>query len=292
MLSLTHFAIQAECAQQQCSTPPFQHWTASDRCTVWCEFRRLSAPEGFHLRFPGLADFEIRNNGQTVAAFPVPGLDQDTVEHLYLNQVLPLALNLQGLPVFHGSAVALTDAGATAFLGASGRGKSTLATFLAGNGATLFSDDGLVLEPTPAVALLHPSHPSVRLWQDSLAALAGNAAPVGRTTRYNSKIRIPAGDGHIRMAMHPSELRRAYFLGEGNTESITIRALSGHAAALRWIEHAFVLDIRDPGTMKANLEHAAWLANLGISYELDYPRLYGSLSAVQAALLAADPGTP
>lgn len=287
-----HFAVQAECAQQELATEPFQHWTVPGRANAWCEFRRLPKRDAFHLRFPELADFEVRNGGQSVAAFPVPGVDPDTVEHLYLNQVLPLALNLQGAPVFHGSAVALSEDGATAFLGASGHGKSTLATYLTAQGATLYSDDALVVALVQAGCLLHPSHPSVRLWQDSLNALGSESLPAGRTIAYNSKVRIPAEAGRIRMAVHPTPLRRAYFLGDGQADSVQLRAITGHAAALRWIEHAFVLDVRDPATMKANLEHAAWLANLGISYELDYPRDFAFLPAVRHALMEADPSTP
>lgn len=246
----------------------------------------------FHLRFPGLADFEIQGEGEAVVAVPVPGLDPETVEHLYLNQVLPLALNLQGAPVFHGSAAAWSEQGAIAFLGASGRGKSTLATFLTAHGASLFSDDALVLSLDSGPCLLHPSHPSVRLWQDSLDALGGEILPAGKTIAYNSKVRIPADEQHIRMAAGPAPLMRAYFLGDGQVDAVQVRPIAGHAAALRWIQHAFVLDIRDPATMRRNLQHAAYLANLGISYELDYPRSYAALPEVRRALLDATMPSP
>jgi serine kinase of HPr protein (carbohydrate metabolism regulator) len=87
-----------------------------------------------------------------------------TVEHLYLNQVLPLALSRQGKLVLHGSAVDIGGQG-VAFLGESGRGKSTLAASFATEGTRFLTDDGLLLEWVGECCMIIPSHPSIRLWQ-------------------------------------------------------------------------------------------------------------------------------
>ena len=57
-------------------------------------------------------------DGGTVQGFPAPGVSSPTVEHLYLNQVQPLALGRQGKLVCHASAIE-SPGGALAFLGVS-----------------------------------------------------------------------------------------------------------------------------------------------------------------------------
>src|SRR5574340_1151913 len=101
---------------------------------------------------------------------PAPAGGEQTVEHLYLNQVLPLALSMQGKLVFHASAVEIGEV-AVAFMGESGKGKSTLAASFATHGYRFLTDDGLVIEAEDEGHRIVPSHPSLRLWQDSEGAL-------------------------------------------------------------------------------------------------------------------------
>jgi hypothetical protein len=58
-----------------------------------------------------------------------------------------------------------------AFLGESGRGKSTLAASFATEGTRFLTDDGLLLEWVGGHCMIVPSHPSIRLWEDSQEAL-------------------------------------------------------------------------------------------------------------------------
>ena len=142
---------------------PFHQWSFPDG-TLWTQFYRQGG--GYLLRFPDLADFEVSADGATVLGFPAPGVTSPTVEHLYLNQVLPLALSRQGKLVLHGSAVDIGGQG-VAFLGESGRGKSTLAASFATEGTRFLTDDGLLLEWVDGHCMIVPSHPSIRLWEDS-----------------------------------------------------------------------------------------------------------------------------
>ncbi len=66
-------------------------------------FYRLS--DGHLLRFPGMADFSMDANGSRITATPVPDLDDATLDHLFLNQVAPLAMSRQHKLVLHGGAV-------------------------------------------------------------------------------------------------------------------------------------------------------------------------------------------
>ena len=112
----------SERMQASIESTPFHNYVLGDG-TVWTEFYRSDA--GYLLRFPDLADFEVSADGTEVIAHPAKGTDSATVEHLYLNQIAPLALSRQGQPAFHASVVTVSGR-AVAFLGKSGMGKSTL----------------------------------------------------------------------------------------------------------------------------------------------------------------------
>ncbi len=275
------FNVMPAQRQAPMAAPPYHRWGLPED-PAWCEFRRT--PNGIHVRFPDLADFLVIDDGQEVHATPVPELDDATLEHLQLNQLLPLALSAQGIPVFHASCVAL-DGNAVAFFGESGRGKSTLATHLALQGAPLISDDGLVFEVTGNDYRVQPSHPSVRLWQDSQEALVGTRLPVAQPVCFTNKARILAGN--LLPASDKSHpLRGAYFLGEGTSDCVTISPLNAAEAAVEWVQHSFLLDIRDKHRLRSHFTQISHLASQGISYRLDYPRRYDLLGEVHAALLA------
>ena len=59
--------------------------------TLWMQFFRTET--GYLLRFPDMADFQVSADGLGVVCTPAPGVPDGTPEHLYLNQVLPLALS-------------------------------------------------------------------------------------------------------------------------------------------------------------------------------------------------------
>ncbi len=92
--------------------------------TVWTQFYRTAV--GYLLRFPNLADFTISTDGREVVAYQAEGVSDQTIDHLRLNQVQPLALSRQFKLVLHAAAIEIENF-AVVFLGKSGQGKSTLA---------------------------------------------------------------------------------------------------------------------------------------------------------------------
>lgn len=259
---------------------PFHVWQSTGM-PPWCEIFR--EPACYRLRFPGLADFLAHRTGE-VECWPAPGTDDATLQHLLLNQVVPAALSLQNRPVFHGSGMAIGDS-AVAFLGVSGRGKSTLATHLGLHGWSLLTDDGLELRWSDDRYLAIPSHPAVRLWDDSRDALLPEAVIEAPATSYTTKGRF-LSDGLIPFAMGPVPLRRAYFLGDGSASQVTITPLRPQLAHIAWVQHSFMLDIEDKARMATQFEQVSRLVELGITYTLDYPRNYDLLDEVRAAITA------
>lgn len=267
---------------------PFHAWRLPDG-TPWTEFHRDVG--GYRLRFPDLADFVVSADGRRVRCEPAPDATDAVVEQLYLNQVLPLALSKQGRLVFHASAVEV-DGGALAFVGVSGRGKSTLAAGFAIDGRGFLTDDGLVVERATHGHVALPSHPSIRLWQDSEEALLAPDTPVAPALSYTSKARFLAG-GQLAFCAAPRPLRRVYFLGDGGADDVAIRPLSGSEAMIEWVRHSFLLDVEEQPRLASHFDQVAALANEPIHFALDYPRRYDALARVRAAIVAhAQLGSP
>ncbi len=259
---------------------PFHTWVFPDG-TLWTEFYRVDG--GYLLRFPQLADFQVAADAGMVTGFPVPGVSTGTAQHLYLNQVLPLALSQRGQQVYHASAVEVGE-GAIVLAGESGRGKSTLAASFAVNGFRFLTDDGLVLERGAEGYAVLPSHPSIRLWADSADALIQPGAETAPAVCYTPKARFLAG-AQVPFCDRARPLRRVYFLGDGSAETVTIEPLRPAEALVAWVQHSFLLDVEAQPRLASHFDQVASLAELPIHYRLDYPRRYDALAEVHAAIL-------
>jgi hypothetical protein len=276
------FRIASARPQAPLATAPFHSWSFPDG-TPWTEFHRANG--GYLLRFPGLADFDVSADALDVTCFPATDAAEapETIaQHLYLNQVLPLVLSKRGKLVFHASAVEVPE-GAIAFVAVSGRGKSTLAASFAINGSRFLTDDGLVVEAGARGFDVLPSHPSIRLWEDSEQALIAPGATTAPALHYTSKSRFLAGDG-LRFCAEPRSLRRAYFLGDGSADDISIQPMSATDALVEWVKHSFLLDVEEKPRLASHFDQVARLANEPIHYRLDFPRRFEDLPRVRQAV--------
>ena len=274
-------------AQAPCAAVPFHTWDLPavfhlPAVSNWATFYRT--PSGVLIRFADLADFEVSVDGSCVTCSPAPDVPDATTEHLYVNQVLPLALSKLGKLVFHGSAVEI-GADSIAFVSGSGRGKSTLAAGFAVRGHRFLTDDGLVIEQVDGVYRVLPSHPSLRLWQDSHERLLRNEPERASALAYTSKVRFIAGT-RLTHCDEPRPLRTAYFLGNGSATEITFRRLTATETLLAWAKHSFLLDIEDRDLISTHFDQIATLANHLACYNLDYPRLYDDLDRLLEAVVA------
>lgn len=289
---MAHYLLKNERHQVPINAEPMQSWIHPDGA-IWANLYCID--DGFYLRFPDLADFMIPAGEQEIICYPAVGTNQSTAEHLFLNQVLPLKLSQNGALVLHGSAID-ANGDALAFVGASGRGKSTLAASFAVNGFPLLTDDGLVLNETATSFQVVPSHPSIRLWEDSQIALdlehVTNALPVMFTT----KSRLLAGT-EIAACKNATPLKRIYFLGNGTSDEVSIRQMFGSEITLALIKHSFLLNVRDRATLTNHFNGLASLTELPIFFELDYPRNFDTLPHIRNTILehariTQEPSTP
>ena len=259
---------------------PFHKWEFADG-TPGMEFYRTA--DGYVLRFPTIADFVAKMAAVRVECYPAPLVSEATTQHLYLNQVLPLVLGKLGKLVFHGSAVEIGDQ-AVAFMAESGRGKSTLAASFAAGGHRLFTDDSLLIDECGVRFAVAPSHPSIRLWADSEAALIPrNLVPV-QSLKFTSKARFMASDSIV-FCSQPKPLKRAYFLGDGSATIVKFQRLSGAEATVEWVKHSFLLDVEDKALLTSHFNRVARLAQEPINYRLDYPRRFEDLASLRQAII-------
>jgi len=255
---------------------PFHRYTLGDG-SVWTEFYRTG--RAYLLRFPGLADFSVSADGKEVVAYPAQDTDVATVEHLYLNQLVPLALSRQGQPTFHASVVTVAG-GAVAFLGKTGAGKSTLAASFALHDALFLTDDALLIEETADGCRVQPGHGSIRLWEDSLAALVDTDNARASGISYSGKARILAGDS-LAYCAHSEALLAAYLLEPRDTAQVGMRPLAGLNRHMAWLNNSFLLDIEDQELLAQHFDWTHRIASTVPTYALDYPRDYGILPEVR-----------
>jgi len=258
----------------------FHEWVFQDG-TPWTRFYRVEA--GYLLRFPGLADFHVSLDGARVRCWPVAEVSDATIQHLYLNQALPLALSKQGKLVLHGSAVEIGDV-AVAFIGESGKGKSTLAASFAACGFRFLTDDGLVVEPSDEGYQVMPSHPSIRLWDDSQEALIGEGVRKAPPVQFTSKERFLAGDGIV-FCCRARRLRCVYFLGDGISQETVFERVNPSDALIRLVKNSFLLETEQREWLATHFDGLSSLARLPIFYRLDYPRRFENLARVRRAIV-------
>lgn len=278
---MTEFDLLPPHVQPAVAGDVFHSWNYPDG-RPWAEFRRLSG--AYLLRFPGLADFEVTCDGQQVRATPAPATSADTVEHLYLNQVLPLALNRQGALVFHASAVE-SGTGAIAFLAPTGYGKSTLAAAFAADGRAFLTDDALIIDERDGGYHVRPSHPSIRLWQDSRDRLLGAEVTEVLPVTYSSKSRCSAGQT-LKFSDSALPLRAMYVLGKNDVEDLRVTPLTRAAALIAYSAHSFLLDVEDRSITRQQFGRVARLAESVPAFELDYPRRYEELPRIIEIIVA------
>jgi len=225
----------------------FHHWTFPNG-RRWLSFAR--ADDGYLLRFPRLAEFHIRVGAREVAARRGRSTPNDTFRHLLLDQVLPLIAANRDCLALHASVVDI-DAGAVAFLGSAGQGKSTLAAALGRRGYPVLSDDCCVVRRSTRRFEVWGTYPGVRLFAPSRDRVFGDAPTrARRVSHYSSKRRVIDDAGTPQFCSRPVPLRRIYVLAEPTTHPpatrVQITRRRGRDGVVDLVGGTFFLDVTDP----------------------------------------------
>lgn len=262
--------------QRPMPTPPFHQWKDPDGQVVSHIFR---TQEGYLLRFDGQVDFRISILDRIVTTLPAPKVSQGTIDTIFHNRVTPLLDSHDGKLVLHASAVS-TGRGALAFLGASGRGKSTLAAAFAKSGCPLITDDGLRLERFADAFLTTSTKLKISLWADSKAAIFGDSEPGDTNEKYHLS-------DHPLLSLEEGAmpLRAIYFLGPQSSGHIELRPMEPSAALFELIKQSFILDVRDQSRVRSHFEDLSEIAQAYPCFELNYPRRFDLLPKVISMIL-------
>lgn len=279
---MTEFLQRPPRVQSPLEDEPYDRWVLGDD-RVKAEFRRL--PQGYLLRFPGEADFEIDPATPKVVGWPVPGVTEGHFLSLFRNAVLPLIGDHNGGLFLHGSAVAV-DGRAIAFIGQSGDGKTTLAGAFAKAGHPVLTEDVIELLPEGDGYLLQPKATGLRLHADSAAYLLG--AAFGAEDGHG-KIDV-ADAASLPFRSEPAPLAAVFLLGCDHDAALALSPLPAPAAVQRLLPHSFVLDVEDRERLRAHFSRIVGLASQAPCYALDYPREYDALPQVIAATTACMAG--
>ena len=245
----------------------------------WITFHRVGG--AYVLRFPGLAHFRVCSEGRQVHCDALRNVPEATVRHL-LHQVLPLLDNGQGATVLHGGAVEVNQR-AVAFVGPTGRGKSTLAAALAAEGYRFLTDDALQVRVSASGELVAaPGEPHLRLWSDSERVLAGAAAPANDAA---AKSRIAAG-GRFPHCAGERPWAVIYLLDANASAETRFEPVRPAAALLELVQNSFLLDPESPALLKVQHENLSAVVSRVPVCRLTYARNYQGLPQVCQDVLA------
>jgi hypothetical protein len=255
--------------------------------TPWLSSAKIEG--GYLLRFPQIADFAIHDAGHAITCVQTAdGITEITLRHLAIDHVMPRVLNLLGIESLHATAIA-APAGACAFLGDAGTGKSTLAASFHLSGMRAFCDDCLVLRDAPGTIMATPAYPGVRLWDDSLKALMSDADRGQPVAQYTSKTRLLGDVTNFRADSLP--LMRIYFLQrpvEKNAAvaSPAVTRISAAEAFPMLVSASFPLDLTDYGMLTRHFRFIVRVAATVPLRRLVMPNNFSALRAVCDAVIA------
>lgn len=239
------------------------------------------------LTFPGMVDFYISANQKVVQCCAKTNIPEHTIRHLLIDQVIPRILGHWGSLVVHGSAVT-ANGKAIAFIGESGLGKSTLATYFYLKGHSLLTDDCFEISGSDnATISIVPNYSGVRLFKDSLARLTTSRAGE-HVAHYTSKQRITLGSDNSDRSW---PLGAIFFLTDETAEPnqpIEITPIDGLQRIMRVVQGTFGLYAGTGDELPNHFFKQGSLSNSPISFfELNYPRCYDQLPEVRQRVLSA-----
>lgn len=144
----------------------------------------------YHYRVHSIGDFVISSDVTSVDmrlhVDAVPGMDAI----MTTGTLLSLLLFLRGTSVLHGSAVEVNGDG-IGFVGHSGQGKTTMATLFCGEGASVITDDVLVIDSVESCPTIRRGSRELRLRAGTSALVDQLAHVATRTSADDRQILVP-----------------------------------------------------------------------------------------------------
>lgn len=240
-----------ECDWSTASLTRVSEWRDEEgRCTMQLD----GHPQlGYRWQADTYGSHELSWDGTRVRSAPAD-VEPWRWQRLLIGQILPFAALIQGLEVFHASAVAIGER-AYAFVGRTRAGKSSVAAQLLLRDARFFTDDVLAVTIRDSNILAHPG-PGVTSVRFAELERLGNEVP-GR--------KLGADDQALRVSVEPFRdalpLGGIYFLERGGTGTdVEIKPVEPPAWRLL-LASTFNLVLTGPERLRTQLELSAEVAS-------------------------------
>ncbi len=273
--------------------PRILDWVTSeslDNGQPWLSCARTDG--GYLVRVHDRADFFVDAAGREITCYPDSRTTAQTLRHLFIDQVIPLVLNLRGQDALHATS-ALTARGVCAFVGPSGTGKSTLAAAFQLAGYPVLSDDCLIVREENEQIVATPAYPGVRLWEDTLDAIRRDDSLAIPVADYTAKLRVTVSGDASEVFARPHPLVRIYSLvrpcGGESGEAVSapsIEPLSRGTAFLELVASLFRIDVTDRAMLARQFRFVERILALVTTRRLRLPNALSALPAVRDAILA------
>jgi hypothetical protein len=220
---------------------------------------------GYRMRFHECGEFEISSDLTQVVVGRDPAGRTELLPILMAGTVSAFLLGLRGHTVLHASAVSIGGE-AVAFVGQSGRGKSTLAALLCLDGAELVTDDVLVVDAAEPVVCRGGST-ELRL-RAAAAPLAAESPPAATRTTADDRVALTAGRARadslpLRTIVIPSPSRTA--------TQVEHHVVDPSTALFRLLSIPRVFGWRDPDVLRRDFTALSKLVNQVPVYDVVIP---------------------
>ncbi len=241
------------------------------------------------LRVYSTIDFYISDINITVRINP--GEDLEWVEIYFLSSALVYWLEMRGNLALHASAVTIGK-GAIAFLGNSGKGKSTLAASFLQSGASLLTDDVLFIRQMNKKWMAFPGYPQMRLTTHAIQSVFGNVAKIYQSDRNKLRIKLnwdekPSDLSNIMFFQaHPQPLQVVYILQRSQDSEICIYQFAPQEALRALLRNSFMgSSLKACNWQSRRIMDLAQLIQQIPVCCLRYPRNLDALPAVRQAIM-------
>lgn len=238
---------------------------------------------GYLLRFPDVCDFALDTKSRQISVIPHEELDEHTIEHLLVDQVLPRFLANEGHLLLHACALNV-DGRTILFLGKSGWGKSTLASLFHQAGYLIYSDDCVLMQQNNSAWHAIATYPSLRLYEDSIENNISANSALSPVSEYSDKQRIAVS---IDKKHNAPPVHTLYFLSdpESASDEIDISPMRPGLTCIEVIQRSFRLDLGNHTQSQQLMATAAALTQSLPAYRLSYPHDFANNAHLLSQLI-------
>lgn len=179
------------------------------------------SPDCYLLSVPNIASFLV-SKGVEIIVEAKPEVDEETLLLFLVHEVLGALLHQRNHLVLQGSAME-KDGKVFALLGESGVGKSLLAAAMQEKGYRMFTD-AICSITAQEELLIHPGHPFLLLWKDSLKMLKKEDGNYRAVRKELNKFWVPV-EAHDKPSPRP--LKTIFILNRSNCEKPATEEIYG-----------------------------------------------------------------